>query len=597
MSDKNITNIDIPIDDIPNNIAIYRYHDGDFLFIDFNKMAEKTENIRKEEVVGKYLTEVFPGVKEFGLFEILLRVHKNGGPEKMDICFYEDKRIRGWRHNSVNRLSNGDLIVSYTDMTKQKQLEEENIKHKKQLEEAQEIAHIGSWKWDIKSNEIRWSDEVFRIFGEVPQSFTPTYNRFLSYLSKEGQSSLKEAVDNAINNKEQYLFEHEINQKNGTKRYVQESGNAKFDDQGKAVSMVGTVHDITERFHLGEKLRKSESYQRALLDSFPFLFWLKDTQSNFLAVNKAFAKAAGLDDASKLVGKNDLDFFPKDLADMYRTDDKEVMKTLQKKELEEVIEDDGKRKWFETYKAPILDTEGSVFGTVGFARDITESKQAKEKLKLSASVFTYAREGIIITDVNKNIIDVNQAFVEITGFSHADVLGKNPNILQSGRHDENFYRQLWNTLEQDGVWQGELWNRKKSGEEYAEHLTISAVYDDNKVVQNYVALFTDITLQKQQQEELEHIAHYDMLTDLPNRVLFYDRIRQAISQTTRRGKLISVVYIDLDGFKEVNDTYGHNVGDKLLILLAQRMNEQLRAGDTIARVGGDEFIDEFRRKM
>ncbi|MCW8821178.1 MAG: diguanylate cyclase, partial [Sulfurovum sp.] len=252
--------------------------------------------------------------------------------------------------------------------------------------------------------------------------------------------------------------------------------------------------------------------------------------------------------------------------------------------------DDGERKWFETYKAPILDTEGSVFGTVGFARNITESKQSEDKLKLSASVFTYAREGIIITDINKNIIDVNQAFVDITGYSHLEVIGKNPNILQSGRQDGNFYVELWNTLEQDGVWQGELWNRKKSGEEYVEHLTISAVYDNKKVVQNYVALFTDITLQKQQQEELAHIAHYDMLTKLPNRVLFYDRLQQAISQATRRGQLISVVYIDLDGFKEVNDTYGHDIGDKLLILLAQRMSKLLRASDSISRIGGDEFI-------
>lgn len=262
MSDKNITNIDILIDDIPSNIVIYRYSDGDFTFIDFNKMAEKTDNIHKEELVGKQLTAIFPGVKEFGLFDVLLRVHKNGSHEEMNICFYEDDRVSGWRHNSVNRLPNGDLIVSYTDLTKQKHLEEENLKQKNQFEEAQKIAHLGSWEWDIQTNEIRWSDEVFCIFGEDPQSFTPTYDRFLSYLCEEGQNSLKEAVNNAIDNKEPYLFEHNVYRKNGTVRFVQESGNAHFDDQGEAVSMIGTVLDITERFYLEEKIKLSASVFR-----------------------------------------------------------------------------------------------------------------------------------------------------------------------------------------------------------------------------------------------------------------------------------------------------------------------------------------------
>ena len=238
----------------------------------------------------------------------------------------------------------------------------------------------------------------------------------------------------------------------------------------------------------------------------------------------------------------------------------------------------------------VKDESGDVIGSIAIAKDMTESKQVEDELKRSASVFRYASEGIVITDIDNNIIDVNQAFVDITGFSHSEVLGKNPNILQSGRNDKNFYIQLWNTLKEDGVWQGEVWNRKKSGEEYLEHLTITAVTDENKVVQNYVALFTDITLQRQQQEELKHIAHYDILTNLPNRVLFYDRMNQAVAQASRREKLISVVYIDLDGFKEVNDTYGHYVGDKLLILMAERMNNILRQGDTISRVGGDEFI-------
>lgn len=227
---------------------------------------------------------------------------------------------------------------------------------------------------------------------------------------------------------------------------------------------------------------------------------------------------------------------------------------------------------------------------LAFARDITHRKSAEEKLKLLASVFTSTHEGIVITDMRNNIIDVNESFSQITGYSRAEVLGKNPNILQSGRNDKEFYEKLWNSLQNDGFWKGELRNRKKSGEEYIENITISAVYDDNHVAHNYVAIFTDITLQKQQQKELEHTAHHDMLTNLPNRLLFADRMQQAIAQALRRKQLIAVMYIDIDGFKEVNDKHGHTVGDKLLIVLAERMSSLLREGDTISRVGGDEFI-------
>jgi diguanylate cyclase (GGDEF)-like protein/PAS domain S-box-containing protein len=317
---------------------------------------------------------------------------------------------------------------------------------------------------------------------------------------------------------------------------------------------------------------------------------LKDTNSNFLAVNKAFAKAAGLENPSDLIGKNDLDFFPKDLAEAYRKDDQYVMASLEKKELEEEIAEDGKRKWFQTYKAPIFDEYGNVFATVGFARDITKDKESAERLKLLASVFTSTHEGIAITDTNNQIVDVNEAFSEITGYSRMDVLGKNPNILQSGRNDESFYTALWASLQKEGVWKGELWNRKKNREEYVENTTISAVYDNNNVVQNYVAIFTDITQQKQYEQELEHRAYYDGLTNLPNRMLFADRLQQASAQVMRREQLLAVVYVDIDGFKQVNDTYGHDIGDKLLVVLADNMRNLLRDSDTISRVGGDEFL-------
>ena len=223
------------------------------------------------------------------------------------------------------------------------------------------------------------------------------------------------------------------------------------------------------------------------------------------------------------------------------------------------------------------------------ASEKQQSLSMANDLKLSASVFTHAREGIIITDPNSRIIDVNEAFTRITGYEYHEAIGKNPRFLKSHRHDRDFYADLWKELMSTGHWSGEVWNRTKSGDLIAELLTISSITDDVGETQHYVALFTDITRQKQHQTQLEHMAHYDALTGLPNRILLADRLQQAFARETRQSSGLTVAYLDLDGFKAVNDEHGHDIGDQLLIKVAQRMSSTLRESDTLARLGGDEF--------
>jgi diguanylate cyclase (GGDEF)-like protein/PAS domain S-box-containing protein len=227
-------------------------------------------------------------------------------------------------------------------------------------------------------------------------------------------------------------------------------------------------------------------------------------------------------------------------------------------------------------------------------RDLLEAQmrqreRADEQLRLAANVFAHAAEGITITGLDGKIIDVNDAFCRITGYSRDEVVGKNPNILSSGKQDAAFYADMWRSLVQQGHWHGEVWNRRKDGEVYAEMLTISTVRNAAGKPEQYVALFSDITASKQHQSQLEHIAHFDALTNLPNRVLLSDRMRQAMAQTLRRGQMLAMAYIDLDGFKRINDLHGHEVGDEVLVALAQRMKPILREGDSLARMGGDEF--------
>ncbi len=212
------------------------------------------------------------------------------------------------------------------------------------------------------------------------------------------------------------------------------------------------------------------------------------------------------------------------------------------------------------------------------------------ELEQLAMVFTHAREGVSITDVNGTILKVNDAFCRLSGYEREELIGQNPRILSSGRQSAEFYEQMWTALLDQGHWSGEIWNRRKNGELFVEQLTISTVRDSAGQALRYVALFTDITAQKAHQRQLEQMAQYDALSGLPNRTLLADRLQQGMAQTLRRGARLAVVALDLDGFKSINDRYGHDAGDRLLVAVSGCMNDMLREGDTLARMGGDEFV-------
>ena len=209
--------------------------------------------------------------------------------------------------------------------------------------------------------------------------------------------------------------------------------------------------------------------------------------------------------------------------------------------------------------------------------------------KLMGKVFENAEEGVMITDADSNILNVNQAFVKVTQYSKEEVLGKKPSILHSGSHDPGFYERMWAVLLKEHRWQGEIWNQRKNGEVYPEWLSITAVLDDSGDTSHYIGIFSEVSSESEGDERLYHLAHYDSLCDLPNRLLFFDRLRQTISRARRSKEKIAVMFMDLDGFKEVNDEHGHAVGDELLRQVSKRVVNTLRASDTIARIGGDEF--------
>lgn len=215
---------------------------------------------------------------------------------------------------------------------------------------------------------------------------------------------------------------------------------------------------------------------------------------------------------------------------------------------------------------------------------------SNQQLRLAAKAFESTFEGIMVTNANNVIESVNPAFTQITGYNAHEVIGKMPSLLSSGRHDHAFYQKMRDTLAATGLWQGEIWNKRRNGDIYAEWLTINAVRDDDGDVTNYVAVFSDITMRKAAEDQMRFLAHHDALTSLPNRSLLMERLRRAIPHAQRNKKKVAVVFLDLDRFKRINDTLGHQAGDLLLRIVAQRLTACVRAEDTVARQSGDEFV-------
>lgn len=246
--------------------------------------------------------------------------------------------------------------------------------------------------------------------------------------------------------------------------------------------------------------------------------------------------------------------------------------------------------WVHVYCVPIGAEQGTRQGFVAILNNISDRKNSERGLRIAASVFDRSHEAIMITDQSNRILDVNPSFSRITGYRREEVLGLNPTILSSGRHSGKYYQSMWRSIEKTDHWRGEIWNRRKNGEEYVELLSISRVHLEEPGQYYHVASFTDITALKNHARELDRAANYDDLTGLPNRQLLEERLEKARQHADRQQRPLSICYLDLDGFKTINDRFGHAAGDQALQILSKRLTRALRSGDIVARMGGDEFV-------
>jgi diguanylate cyclase (GGDEF)-like protein/PAS domain S-box-containing protein len=317
---------------------------------------------------------------------------------------------------------------------------------------------------------------------------------------------------------------------------------------------------------------------------------ITDTHGDIEYVNPKFEEISGYR-AEEVIGKN-----PRILKSGEKTNEeyKDMWVTLQAgKEWRGYFHNkrkDGSIYWESATISALRGDDGEITHFIAVKEDITARKRAEDQLRMNATVFDTASEGIMVTDVDNRIKTVNPAFSRITGYEPEDVIGLDPKVLSSGRHDAAFYRQMWKQVETRGFWSGEIWNRRKDGVVFPEWLSIVVIRDDIGEIKEYVAVFSDISQRKQDEEQIRRQANYDALTGLPNRSLFFDRLNQAVISARREHWLLALLFVDLDRFKAVNDSFGHVVGDEMLQEVADRVQSCIREADTVARFGGDEFV-------
>jgi diguanylate cyclase (GGDEF)-like protein/PAS domain S-box-containing protein len=524
------------------------------------------------------------------------------------------------------------VVLVFSDVTERYRVELALVASEERWKFAIEGAGDGLWDWNIQTGKAYYSPRYKTMLGFSEEEIGDTADEWTKRIHPDDAPGVYAALQPYLDGKPgSATVEFRMLCKDGSWQWTMGRGMVvERDADGKPVRMIGTNGDITARKQ-AEQYERFRSHTMEMLAANEALATLLETIVHGVEqLHPAMLCSILLLDAE---GRHFIKGVAPSLPDFYNAalEGLEIgvgvgsCGTAAFTRERVIVNDIATHPYWAAYKdlassaglgacwsQPVRGTAGEVLGTFAIyhraphtpaqadidlieqTANLTsiaiERKLGQEKLQLAASVFDYAREGIFITDTHGTIVDVNQAFTRITGHSHAEAVGQNPRFLNSGLQDKAFYENMWRNLTEKGHWNGEVWNRRKDGEVYAELLTISTVRDGQGNIQRYVALFSDITPIKEHQSQLEHIAHYDALTNLPNRVLMADRLQQAIAQAQRRQQQLAVAYLDLDGFKAINDRHGHEIGDQVLITLAKRMKETLREGDTLARLGGDEFV-------
>jgi diguanylate cyclase (GGDEF)-like protein/PAS domain S-box-containing protein len=557
--------------------------DNRLILTQYNPASEKMSGVDSELVVGLTIEAAFPSLLDTNIPDMFRAIARDQLDSQLYEQHYGDNRFSGWYEVAVFRMSENTIAVQVIDISKNKLAEEAQLESEDKFKKIFELSPVVMSLSDMQTRLYLDVNETFlRQFGFTEEEVIGVHSKDLGIFP---DPSMREDLKHLFKG-QGFIRDHKIQLRMKTGGTF----HCLFSIQpvvlnGKKLILTTAV-DTSEHKFAEDKLKKSLDDFERIFNLSAYMVAIASSNGYFLKVSPAFTETLGFSE-KEFLAKPFIDFVHP--GDQVSTVDN--MERLSRgipliRFQNRYICKDGSYKWLE-WTARAFVPGGEVYG---IAYDVTDSKLAEDKLKLAANVFTHAREAIFITDAKASIIDVNDRFTTMTGYSREEVVGQGIRALESGRQAPEFYSQIWLDLQKNGFWSGELWSRNKNNQEYAQMLTISSVNDGTGQLSNYVAFATDITLMKQHQSELERIAHYDILTNLPNRVLLADRLSQAMQQCHRHGQSLAVVFLDLDGFKAVNDTHGHDFGDELLVVLSGRMKDALREGDSLSRIGGDEFV-------
>ena len=349
------------------------------------------------------------------------------------------------------------------------------------------------------------------------------------------------------------------------------------------------VIDVTDMERTKHQLDESEARLQIIMQNTNVLIAMKNLSGQYLYANTAYLKRFDLDERHYL-SKTDFELLPERLAAQLWSSDQNAIRSLTMFKATTQVETDDGTRYFSSYHQVLRDHNGKPNMLIVEMEDITDQCLANDKLRIAAKVFQQAGEAIVVTDDHSRILSINDAFTHITGYYEDEAIGQPiDQLLDSGKHSTHFFTELWEQVDLQGRWQGEIWSKRKNGELYPEWLTITRVLNRLNKTDYYIAVFSDISNLKESQSQIEFLATHDTLTGLPNRTLFLDRLENAIARSRRSKQQLAVLFLDLDNFKSINDTLGHDTGDKLLLKVAQILVARFRDEDTVARLGGDEF--------
>jgi len=456
-----------------------------------------------------------------------------------------------------------------------------------------EINIDGFWERDVASGSTYLSPRWKWLAGYGDTELPNTFEAFVSLIDDEDRERVLSTIDTQQADPDPYVIEFRMRHRDRRCVWVKMRGKTIFGPDGTPQLAYGSAVDISRERQMESALTESECRLKLALEGSRQGVWDWNLQTGEIYFSPEWKALLGYrpDEIENNATAWDQLIHPEDRPRAQARLDRYLRREAASYAADFRVQcQDGRYRWVHARGMIVQsDSAGAPLRMIGTHADVHERKQAEERLRLSAAVLEHAKEAIVTTDAENRIIAVNPAFTAITGYSAEEVIGKNPRCLSSGRHSRCFYRRMWHSLQRVGAWEGEVWNRRKNGDVYPQWLSISLIRDNDGNITHHIGVASDNTERKAVQERLEHLAHFDTLTQLPNRLLVRDRLQQALHAARRQNTTLALLFIDLDRFKIINDSLGHHVGDTLLQSVAERILACVRDMDTVGRHGGDEF--------